>query len=130
MINEERAYLMTQMARYEQKKAGYDLRIGNHFRGDYLSGQLLESFFCATIVYAAILAVYVLYHFEEMMVRLYGQELQEFLKQAGLCYVLFLVVFLLITALVYNRRYKHAVDDLNLYYKALDKLAKEYEQEK
>ena len=129
MINEKRVYHMTQMARYEQNKARHDEHIGSYFRSDYISGRLLESFFCATIAYAIILGLYCIYHFEEIMVTVYSEEVMRFVSSAVVFYLVFTAVYLLFSLLIYYRRYKHAVQDLKLYYIALRKLSDEYEEE-
>ena len=129
MVNEDRAYLMTQMALYEQKKAKHDERIGSYFKGDYVSGRLLESFFCATILFLVGAGVYCLYFFEEIMEMIYGQELPEIVFKAVIAYVIILIVYLLITFFVYSRRYKGAINDLKMYYRALQRLSDEYGEE-
>lgn len=130
MINEKRVYHMTQMARYEQNKARRDEHIGSYFRSDYISGRLLASFFCATLAYAIVLGLYCVYHFEEIMVTVYSEEVMRFVFRAAVYYLIFTAVYLLFTLLIYYRRYQHAVQDLKLYYVALRRLSEEYEEER
>ena len=129
MVNEDRTYLMTQMALYEQKKAKHDERIGSYFQGDYVSGRLLESFFCATLLFLVIAGVYCVYFFEEIMQMIYSQELPEIVFKGIILYVVILLVYMLITFFVYNRRYKDAINDLKMYYRALQRLSDEYGDE-
>ena len=64
MINEERVILMTRLASYENKEGRENENIGNYFRDDYISIQVIKAVICASIAYAVIFALYVFYDFE------------------------------------------------------------------
>ena len=128
MINEERIHEMTQLALYEERAEHRDERIGSHYRSDYLSGRLLMSFFCATIVYMIVIGLYVVYHVEEILLRIYGGGIVEIAVRVAVLYGVFLVAYMLLTFFVYNRRYTGALRDLKLYYYGLKNLTAEEEE--
>ena len=51
MLSEERIILMTRMASYEQGEGRDNVKVGNYFRSDYISIQVLKSVICATIAF-------------------------------------------------------------------------------
>ena len=63
------------------------------------------------------------------MQMIYSQELPEIVFKGIILYVVILLVYMLITFFVYNRRYKDAINDLKMYYRALQKLSDEYGDE-
>ena len=125
MINEKKTHEMIQMAMYEQRDGGRDRMIAGYYKGDYISGKILESFFCATIAFVVFLALYGIYHFEEIIVLFYSDAIMSLLARILLIYLIFTGFYILITVLVYLHRYSEAVQDLRYYYAALKQVAGE-----
>ena len=78
MLNEERIILMTQMASYEENEGKKNEKIGNYFRSDYITIQVMKSVVYATVAYAACFALYILYDFETFMQNIYNIDLIAF----------------------------------------------------
>ncbi len=129
MINDERVYQMTQIALYEKEDGVSDARIRSYYRTDYLSMQLMISFFCGTVCFALLFGVYAIYHFDELLIRVYGEDLFALITQIVLYYLIFIVAFLLLTFLIYFFRYRNALANQRLLYKAYGKLMESYETE-
>ena len=128
MLNGDRIRLMTEMAIYEKREGRTDEQVDAYFKSDYLSAELLKSFPAATIVFLMLIGVYCLYHFEELMLTIYSLDLKLLIRQILTRYFLFLAVFLVITLIVYVRRYNHTRRNLREYYRNLKELSAGYER--
>lgn len=122
MLNEERVILMTKMASYEENEGRKNVNIGNYFRDDYISIQVLKSILCATIAYVIIFALFVFYDFETFMQDIYKLDLIDFGKNALFYYVVTVVSYGVISYGIYSYRYTKAKKSLKLYYQNLKKL--------
>lgn len=122
MLNEERVILMTHMASYEGGEGKNNVKIGNYFRSDYISLQILKSLICGTIVFAVVFALYILYDFEMFMQNLYKIDLFEFAKRILTYYVAAIAGYCVLTYVVCTYRYASAKSSLKKYYHNLKKL--------
>ena len=129
MINESRVRLMTGLAVYESREGNLDERIGNHFRGDYIGGQMLTTFVFATVAYLLGTFAVCFYHFEKLMLAIYSMDLTQVVVRFVVSYLLFLLAFLLITYFVYSYRYNRARTRLEWYYRELHRLSGTYRKE-
>lgn len=129
MLNEERIKLMSRMAAYEENEGRHNMAIGNYFRSDYISLQLLKSVISATITYVIILGIFTFYDFETVMKEMYQVDLLATGKQLLLYYVIFTGIYTLISYIVYSYRYNRAKKSLKNYYVHLHKLAEMYAED-
>lgn len=127
MLNEERVKLMTRMASYEAGEGKKNMNIGKYFRGDYISMQVLKSIISATIAFAVCFAMYIFYDFERFMQDIYKMDLLQFAKQVLVAYVIVVVGYGVISALIYSNRYRKARKSLKKYYNNLRKLSGLYD---
>lgn len=128
MLNEERVILMTKMASYEEHEGKENMKIGKYFRGDYIAVQVLKSIFSATVAFALIFALYVLYDFEVFMQDLYKMDLVSFAKTLLTYYGIAVVVYAAFSYGIYAYRYSKARKSLRLYHQNLKKLNSLYEE--
>ncbi|MBO4376712.1 MAG: hypothetical protein IKY04_08310 [Lachnospiraceae bacterium] len=129
MINEERVILMTRMASYEAGEGKKNIKIGDYFRADYLSKQLLKSLVFSTISFVLGLALYVFYSFENLLENVYKLDLLAEGKKLLTGYIALVVAYGLITYIVYAFRYRNARKNLKTYYGNLKKLSNMYQEE-
>lgn len=129
MLNEERVILMTHMASYENGEGKKNVKIGNFFRSDYITIQVLKSVVSATIAFAVVFGLYIFYNFEVFMQDLYEIDLIVFAKNVLTKYVVTVVVYGLLTYVLCTYRYAHAKKSLKLYYHSLKKLNTMYDQQ-
>lgn len=122
MLNEERVILMTKLASYEENEGKKNVNIGNYFRDDYISIQVLKSIVCATIAYVIVFALFILYDFETFMQDIYKMDLIEFAKNVLMYYAVTVVAYAIVSYAVYSYRYTKAKKSLKLYYQNLKKL--------
>lgn len=130
MLNEERIILMTQMASYEKGEGRKNVKIGNYFRSDYIAIQLLQSVVTATVAYAVVFALYVLYDFEQFMMDLYKIDLFAFAQNVLTYYAVVVVGYAILTYVIYSWRYAKAKKSLKCYYHNLKKLNALYNERK
>lgn len=129
MVNEDRVYEMIQLSLYDRRKAAEDKRAGDYFRGDYILSRMFASFFFGTAFFAVLLLLYCIYHFESLMLTIYGNSPAGFILGALICYIVVLAAYLTLTYAIYSRRYNRAVHALSLYSGALKELSEEYDRE-
>lgn len=128
MVNEERVILMTRMASYEAGEGRKNIKIGDYFRADYLSKQLLKSLIFSTISFVIGLVLYVLYNFDFLLENVYKIDLLALGKKMLTGYIVLVVVYGLITYIVYAFRYRNARKNLKTYYGNLKKLSSMYSE--
>lgn len=122
MLNEERVILMTKMEAYAQKEGKKNMQIGNFFRSDYISIQIMKSVVCATLAYGIGFAVYVLYHLEVFLENIYKMDLVAFAKNVLIYYGITVVGYGVISYFICSHRYAKAKKSLKNYYNHLKKL--------
>lgn len=129
MLNEERIKLMTRMAAYEEHEGKKCVSIGSYFRSDYIGLQVLKSIISATIAFGILFAGSVFYDFEMFMQDIYKMDMLEAGKRVLLIYAVFVIIYAIITYIVYSYRYVKAKKSLKHYYNNLKHLSALYEQE-
>ena len=127
MLNEERIRLMTRMESYTENEGKKNMQIGNYFRGDFISLQILKSVINVTIAYVICVVLYILYDLEIFLQEIYKMDLLGFTKQLLLYYAVAVVGYGLITYLVYTYKYSKARKSLKNYYNNLKKINALYE---
>lgn len=127
MLNEERIILMTKLASYESGEGKKNAAIGNYFRSDYISLQVVKSVISATIAFVICFALYVLYDFENFMADIYKMDLFVFAKNVLIWYAVVVIGFAVLTCIVYSYRYSKAKKSLKNYNINLKKLSALYD---
>ena len=121
---------MTKMAAYEAGEGKKSMAIGTYFRGDYIAKEIIKSILYGTAAYGIMLTVYIAYHFEEFLIQLYDWD---YLKSFGISvlkqYGILIVIYALITYIVYVIRYRGARRSLRTYYNNLRRLSSMYRAE-
>lgn len=128
MLNEERIILMTKMASYEEHEGKKNVVIGNYFRSDYISLQILKSIISATIAFVVVFGMFIFYDFEVFMQDIYKMDLFEFAKNVLTAYAVTVGGYAAITYIVSLNRYNKAKKSLKRYYNNLKKLSGIYEK--
>lgn len=129
MLNEERIKLMSQMACYEENEGRKNMAVGSYFRGDYIALQVIKSLINATIAFAILFALFIMYDFEVFMTDFYKMDLFAFGKSVITAYLVFVAVYGAVSYGVYTYRYIRARKSLKVYYNNLKKLAYLYDKE-
>lgn len=130
MISEQRVKLMTRLAAYEEGEGKRNEAIGSYFRGDYISLQILKSVVCATLSFALIVGLYVLYDSELFLTEIYEIDIMDYVKKIILYYAGFTAVYVIISYVIYAIRYRKAKRRLRVYFNNLRRLQILYQRER
>lgn len=129
MINEEKIILMTHLAVYEKGEGKRTMSVGKYFRGDYISLHLLRTVLSGTFAFLIGLGVYLLYFYEDILMNLYTIDFAALAKNVIAYYVGFLVIYGLLTYIVFTVRFIKAKKSIRGYYQNLKKLNSMYHQQ-
>lgn len=128
MINEERIALMTKLASYEKGEGKRSMAVGKYFRGDYISLHLLRTVLSGSCAFLIGLGIYLLYFYEELLMNLYTIDFAALAKNVIAYYVVFLIIYGLLTYIVFTIRFIKAKKSIKRYYQNLKKLNSMYHQ--
>ncbi len=130
MLNEERVILMTRMASYERGAGKRNVKIGNYFRSDYLTIEVLKSVVCSTVVFLLGFGLYVLYDFEMFMQNMYKLDLLALGRNVLMYYAITVVGYAVIVYIGCSIRYAQVQKDSKRFYHNLKKLNSLYGDQK
>ena len=120
---------MTHMASYESGEGKQNVKIGNYFRSDYIAVQVLKAIISATIAFAVVFALYILYHLESFVKDINTIDLIAFAKSIATYYGITVAAYGGLTYILSTYRYAKAKKTLKLYYQNLKKLNSLYNQQ-
>lgn len=129
MLNEERIRLMTKMASYEEGVGKEYLPMKQYYRRDYVSLEMLKTFFTSTIAFGILCLCWILYEMENITEVLNNGDLISFGISILVKYLIFIVIYQVIAFLVYNRRYTKATRSVKTYYSILKRVQRLREKE-
>ena len=130
MLSEERVILMTRMASYESGKGKKNVKIGNFFRSDYVTIQVLKSIICSTVAFFLGFGLYILYDFEMFMQDLYKLDLLAFGRNVLMYYAITVVCYAVLVYVGCTVRYAMAKKGLKRFYQNLKKLNSLYNEQR
>ena len=104
MLNSEKIRLMTRLTVYEEGLGVKDGRTAEYFRNDYILFGLVGSFVAGSLAWGVCAAVYCGYFFENIFFSVYENSPGTYLRLAVTSYAVFILIFLLVTLLVFYRR--------------------------
>ena len=130
MLNEEKVRYMTQLAIFEKMVGKKIFPINRYFKKDYVGGQMFRSFFGYTFCYLLFLLMWVLYKLDELLNEMSIDEILDAAKKWGVIYAAGLVLYLIVTWIVYSKRYDYAARSQTMYTSKLKHLMRRYEKER
>lgn len=128
MVNEERLRHMIHVAQFDANEGKKYKPMTQYARKDYVSLKLLGSFVSGTLCYGLLLGTWGLYSLEELLGRINRMDI-ETLKMLVLSYLLFLLMYLGATYIVFNLKYSEGRRKVRKYYSSLKKVNQLYERE-
>lgn len=127
MLNEDKIRLMNEIARYEKKDRTREQPAGKYFRTDYVGKHMIQSFFAYTFSFLIFLAFRFIYSLEAILDAVDVTAVLDFVRRNAFLYVVGLVVFELITIVVYRRRYAVSKKKLEEHLTRVNRLKKRYD---
>ena len=129
MLDEERICIMTRMASYEAGEGKEDMPVKQYYRKDYISYQMIRSFISSTISFCILLLFWGMYNIENIMKKVAATDLPRFGILILVLYISFIVLYEIITVVVYSRKYTKATEEMKKYHADLKKVMKLQEKE-
>ena len=129
MLDEERICIMTRMASYEAGEGKEDMPVKQYYRKDYISYQMIRSFISSTISFCILLLFWGMYNIENIMKKVAATDLPRFGILILVLYISFIVLYEIITVIVYSRKYTKATEGMKKYHADLKKVMKLQEKE-
>ena len=130
MLNENKIKMMTKMAIYEKNEGKSMLKTARYFKGDYIAFGILKSVIATTFAAIILLTMYFLCNAEGMIQQINNLDYVGLAKKISLYYVLMLIVFSIISGIVYYYRYEHTRKGIKRYFSRLNKLERFYTGQK
>ena len=128
MVNQEKVALMTKLAIYEENEGRRNIPMGKYYKEDYVSLHMVNTVIVATFSYVLIIAAIIFAHLEQMMVEIANMDFIKAGKDIIIGYAITIVVYLIISYIVYTIRFKRVRKNLNEYNSNLKKLYGMYEE--
>lgn len=129
MIHEERLKPMVKMAMFDKNEGNACKPMIQYARTDYISMQLLKSFIYGSMAYVILCVAWGLYDTSALMGMINGGAIKDLAIDVVFYYVIFMVIYLLVTYIVYQIRYTKGRKMVKNYYKNLKDINKNYERE-
>lgn len=130
MLDIKRVKLMTKLALYEETQGKKDFKVSEYYRKDYVGMHMICTFLWVTVGYVCLAGLLALAGMETVIAKMSVGFLITFMAVAVISYIAVLVIFLVITSRIYNKRHQDARHRVKMYNHDLIKLLKMYEKEK
>ncbi len=122
MIDEERIKLMTRMASFEANEGRRMIPVTQYFRSDYVGLNMLKTAISTTIAFLLCVGVWLLCHFEDIILEFYEMDFVSVGKRFLNLYLVILILYVLFAYVLYSYRYTQAKKNVRIYQKALKHL--------
>ncbi len=129
MVNEEHLRHMVKMSIYDTDDGKECRPMEQYARKDYVALRMLGSFVAGTIGFGLLFATWILYTMDQLMEGLNSMDIQGTLIAVIVAYLMFMIIYLTVTYMVYNDRYTKGRKKVKRYYNNVKKLNRMYERE-
>ncbi len=129
MLNTDKVRLMTKLAVYETKVGREDIRLSKYYKTDYVRYQVIKSIICATVGYALILLLILIYQSEYIIKNAVTLDYRMVGTYALGIYIIVAALYGLGASVGYSIKYDLSRKKLSRYYKLLKRLNKIYNEE-
>ena len=123
MISKERVRHMTKLSEFENEESKACQKATQYFRRDYVAMELIKSFFAGTIAFGLLFVLWLFYDMENLVKKI------GFGIRIVMVYLVFLAAYLMITYIIYNRRYTKGRKKVKEYYNRLKRVSSLYREE-
>lgn len=130
LLNENKIKMMTKMAIYEKNEGRQMLKNSRYFKGDYVAFGVLRTLIAATFAYIIMVVLYVFCNMEKIIAEINLMDYAATGRKLALYYILLLVVYGIISVVVYSYRYNSSRKGLKKYFSRLNKLERFYNGQK
>lgn len=129
MIDEKRVRLMTQAAKLKKKEGRGIFTAKSFFGSDFVVFQAIKTFIGVTVAYAIIAVLWLMAKGEEFSTQYTLNEMFGEIKILIFIYILVLALSIVLTVIVYTRKFWGARSSLSDYRTTIKKLDKYYRKQ-
>jgi len=129
MINEKKVRLMTKLALYEQNNGKEEIPMSRYYKSDYMALKLINSTIVVSLGYIVLLATILLMDIENTLKRISGIDFLKLGINLLVIYVFFIVLNLIVSGIIYSKRFKNAREGLKNYNADLKELYLNYKED-
>jgi len=129
MINEKKVRLMTKLALYEQNNGKEEIPMSRYYKSDYMALKLINSTIVVSLGYIVLLATILLMDIENTLKRISGIDFLKLGINLLVIYVFVIVLNLIVSGIIYSKRFKNAREGLKNYNADLKELYLNYKED-
>lgn len=129
MINEEKVKQLYKVALHEKEEEKRHRQMVGYYRNDYIAKEMLKSIFTGTMAYLFMATLWLVGDWKNILERISEKEFSAVGMPLVLIYVVYMIVYMAITYIVYNTKYKESSRSIKNYETELLHLSQMYEQE-
>lgn len=129
MVNEDRVKKLYKVAVYEQNEEKEHRQAGLYYRSDYIGKEVVKSFFTGSFAYLIIVVLWMMSDWSLVLHQINTLEIIDTLIRILVLYVIFMAIYLFVTAVIYYFRYKHSKQKLDSYLADLKTVKNMFERE-
>jgi len=115
MVNEERVKQLYKLAIYEKNEEKEHRDVGQYYRSDYIGKEVLRSFFSGSIAYVIMASLWMIANWSLVLYQINTLEIVDTFFVMLVFYLVFMIVYLFATIVLYHFRYKHSKERLDAY---------------
>jgi len=120
MISKERVRHMTKLSEFENEESKACQKATQYF---------IKSFFAGTIAFGLLFVLWLFYDMENLVKKINDMNMIGFGIRIVMVYLVFLAAYLMITYIIYNRRYTKGRKQVKEYYNRLKRVSSLYREE-
>ena len=129
MIDQYRVRQMSRMAMLEAEVGKNVIKICSYRRQDYVIMQVIKGVFTGTLCFAAVLALFFCFLWDDLNTFFADAQYMEFARQILVGYIVFMAVYLAICILTALHRYNRYGELRREYLRYLNSLGRSYEKD-
>lgn len=122
MLNENKVKMMTKMAIYEKNEGRKMLKTANYFKGDYVTLGVLKTIISVTIAFVVGIILFTLCQIDSLVENINKLDYMAMGKGIVGYYVALIVVFGVISGVVYAKKYDKSRKEMKKFFARLNKL--------
>ena len=129
MINEDKVKELFYVARYDSEEDRFQKQMSSYYGWDFIWKEVLKSFFTGTLAFTGLTVLAVFTNAKQLLADINKIDFQSAGVMLGLIYIAFMLVYIMITIIVYAVRYKTGRKKARQYMEHLKCVGKMYERE-
>ncbi len=129
MVREEDVKLMSRIAIYEKREGKTQIPINSYYRSDYIRLNVLKTIVYATIAFALLFAIVVVYKLDFILANVLKLDYKRLGIALFTVYAVWVFIYWVIARILFARRYEAARPNILIYNHRLKKLQEEKQKE-